>query len=492
MKITYSMPVANDITMSHISTRVLTENLINNDRMESHFSDSVMTIGYNVERDFKNISWETVNPVCYYTEKALIKIFLSQKYKEKFLSSIKGDYLLYSMCVGPIDYAILSYCLNNGIRIVLGGSEINMTSNDDIRKNLMTFGAKEKNLKNAIFVKGYVTQKTDLHSIIKKWKNVKLDKDDNIKNIVYAKNDYTRNDTFKSMRKIFNKINPHFLNNVIWPNDIIVFPLNSLCPWNKCRFCRYCEIDNIDLLGDTSEKEIINGIMDICHNLNCYNIFISDAYFSFTDKRIRILKKLNNNGVKFICQTGINSLKNEEYTKKMFEYFDIVCVGMETTTDFGLYALNKGYKWEDIKKAMNNIKKYYNGKSLISINHIIDTPCYDIEDIYLNYKRLIELKEEMKDLNINFTYSSKLLNISTPKIFKSFSDLKLIRKPKEGNLSGRFLLWEELNKTLDVSNFYNLDGLPFERIDKNGNLIDSDINIIEKEIFKKLMDGWKK
>jgi len=488
MKVTYSDSIGNGVNLSSISSRVLTENLMNNDKFDPIFSTAIMTIPVKVQRYLqKNLFPNTQIGKSKYLESSYMKFLrhlISQNYQSDFLNSIQGDYLLYNMF--GFDYNILTYVLNNGVRVVAGGCEVNMYSFDHIRDRLILYGTKKEALKNLLLIKGNVTPRTDLYTPIKNWKDCLIPNID-LKYILDAKEDYIRSDFFRKVKNIINSTDPEIFKYYIWP-EVLTICFNSKCIWGKCRFCRYCILEDINFIEELSADEIIEKLWALCKNLNCYYLFFADDYFWFSEKRIKVMDALMKRGVKFCCQSGILLLKNEEYTKKICKYFSFFAVGVEKATDFSLKMLNKGYKWKDVQKAFENIKKYATDYNSITVNLIIDAPIESIEDANLSYKRHLDIKEELEANDIKVIHTISILQIADQKMLNDFSSLGYIRKPQSNkSLSGKLRIAKELKKYIDFPDkWLRYEGVPYERIDKNGNLLDSDIEIVDEDILERL------
>lgn len=477
MKVSYSMSTGSDIKISHISTRVLTENLINNDKIDHSFVNSIIPMFIHTEEDMKHSKFTKIFG-------QHIRQLHKQKYNNDFIEGIKGDYFLYSMNSGVYDYPLISKILNSGFKVVLGGSEINLNSFENIQKNLILCGVKEKNIKNIIYVKGYITPYTDLHNIIQNWNNIEVD--GNSKHIFLAKKDYTKIGYFNNVRKIVSKLDNNIFENWIWPNDSISIILNGTCIWNKCRFCRH-RYFNSNFINEFTEEEIVDHIMKLSNQLQTKDVFIADSYFIFDDKNEKIIKTLFENGIRFIGQTGIQHLKNREFTKKISKYFHIICVGLETATDYSLKSLRKGFQWSDVEKAIKNISKYGNSNNIWSINTIIDVPSVSIHEVKLNYNRFLWIKKYIKNNSkTKFYFSFNGLSLADKYIWNNFYKFGGIRYPKENQFSGRYRLWYEIEKTQKVPMIFKMDGIPYERIDINKNLLKSDLDIIDNDVFNEL------
>jgi radical SAM superfamily enzyme YgiQ (UPF0313 family) len=100
-------------------------------------------------------------------------------------------------------------------------------------------------------------------------------------------------------------------------------------------------------------------------------------------------------------------------------------IGLESTSDFSLDHINKGYTYEDIKEAINNIIKYLDRRIFLEISVILDLPSRDREDIEINYRKIAEIKEGLISEGFKVGFHLNILSV--------FPNLELIY-PKDGLL----------------------------------------------------------
>jgi hypothetical protein len=491
MQVTYSDSIGNTVNLSTIAARVLTTNLLNEDKFDAHFSNAIITVPYKVVQYLKKtILNEPKIGKARYLESCYmkwLKHITSQNYTDTFMKTIKGDTLIYSMC--SFDYPLLSHCLNEGVRVVAGGCEVNMYEFDYVRKKFLLCGAKEKNLKNLILGKGTITPYTDIYSHIVKGKDFSIP-NNNLHEITFATQDYVRFDEFNRIKKILNNLDNDAFKKYVWP-DVIVVSFNSKCIWGKCRFCLYCVLDDMDFLGDLSEETIIEAMWETCQNTGINTIFFADDYFYFTKRRMRIMDELMKRGCVFFCQSGVRLLRDEEYVKKVCHYFESFSIGLEATVDFALEQMNKGFTWKDVEKTFEHLRKHCTSRNQVTINIIIDGPIDTRENANLNYQRLLDLKLSLEELNIRTIFTISVLQLANEEMFKRFEDLGYIRRPKEG-IAGKMRLLEELRGYVDIHyDWLEKDGVPYERVDKYGKILDSDFEIVDEDIWQKLVDQRK-
>lgn len=491
MQVTYSDSIGNTVHLSTLAARALTTNLLHEDRFDPHFSNAKITIPYKVMKYLKKTIYKDqdskIGKTKYLesTYMKWLKHITSQNYTDTFMNTLKGDTLIYSMC--SFDYPILTHCLNEGVQVVAGGCEVNMYDYDYVRQKFISCGTKEKNLKNLILGKGTITPYTDIYSHIKKGKDFSIP-NDNLQNLTFATEDYLRFDQFKSIKNILGHEDKDAFRKYVWP-DVVVISFNSKCVWGKCRFCLYCVLDDMDFLGDLSDETIIEALWETCENTGIYTLFFADDYFYFTKRRMRIMDELMRRGCVFFCQTGVRLIKNEEYVKKLCHYFESFSVGLESAVDFTLEQFNKGYTWKEVEVSFDNLLKHCTQRNQVTINIIIDGPVDTIENANLSYRRTLGLKKSLEERDIRTVFTISVLQLANEDMFKSFESLGYIRRPTDLSvLSGKQRLLEELKNYVEINyDWLEKDGVAYERIDKNGNVLDSDFEIVDEDIFSELV-----
>ena len=454
--------------------------------MDVHFSNAIFTSMYSAMPKVKeglNITGNVRMVEGYYGR--LLRSLFTKTREESFLKTIKGEYLIYSMCSSSFDYNVLTYALNNGVSIVAGGTEIILNDFEYVRNMFRKYGTKEKNLKNLMLIDGYITPHTKLKPYIEKWKDVVI-QDEKLEDIMFAKKDYTRFPEMMQIKNILSKADDFAFKLFIWPECVGVI-FNSKCYWGKCKFCTYCMMPNYNFIKNLTAQEVIDAIMGICEENNIYVAAIQDDYFMLDEKTTKIVDGLRANGVKLIGQTGIHLLKNEKYARKFLDSFYIFSVGLEWTTDEVLKKVNKGYEWKDILIAYDNIKKYYND-NIITNNIIVDLPIGKAEDATLHYQRLVELKKDMENNNILWSYTISMLTLYFKQNFDILKATGNITEPVDGKLSGRIGMLKELEKHMEIPSFIYNDGIPYTRIDDNGNILESDIHLVDPKLFEETIN----
>jgi len=502
IKADYIIDPSNDIRILSAANRIVSSNLIKNDKLDIYFNiiniynffDSIKEYT-KMRKEIKKL--DPTNRIIE-SERTWAKYaFLRTSnitFKRNILKYIKNDLVLFTSNSGEVDLEAISFLLQNNIRVVVGGSSLTIMSFEEFRNILRMHGCTENHLKNIILVSGYVTNKTDIHKIIEDWKDVML-------------GDWHVVDFFESTFSYFSSYQPQIKelcikNNIDYAEQHLDHWTNyggaclffkSGCWYNKCSFCSYSKYDSRMNIysSDKPPVYIAFKILELLNFKKIKNIFITDDYFVFNNKNKIILKILKDNRVKSSTFTGIKLLTNDKYAANIAKYFDGIKIGMESVNDFTLKRINKGYNKTEILKAMDNIKKYFHKNTHIGVNIIIDLVALSEEEVLKNYTILMDIKRDMIDNGFKyFFYSFHFLNIPHSHTHKMI-DGDLIRiNNDEQSITGKYFIREILKK----GNIYVPREIwetlkqDYKRFDINGNEMKPDIDIISIEDMPFLFD----
>ena len=485
MKVTFSVSPSSDWGFS-LASRVLTENLLRDNRFDVHFSDAIFkasNLALNKTSDHaeklfnENKRLTLFNFLCF----PFIRIFFSTiSYKEEFLKSIKGNYLFYSGSLVAFDLALIYYVLQNGIKVIFGGNLVFNYSIQELRRMLTVMGATEEHQKNIIFVNGFVDLTTDLYKILKEWKDTSITKND-FSTFWNCERDYIQDLVSMPGREYRT-----FLTKRRYSDFQATYIFDSHCWWNKCKFCTYNKFPNINTIKNSNPNIIVNSILNTLSRHRSNSIFIADSCFLFNDKTEFILKKLVENHVEIFIYSRINSLLDKNYLEKLNKYISFIKIGMESTDDFALNYIDKGYGKAEIIKAFDKIEKYLRKDIFLSINMIADLPYQSKGDFLQNIDFICKLKEHMieKGFKIRFAFSS--LNI-VPFLKSKMIDEKFFKVTTldDEYVAGRSMVWKYLEKLGFDSKISALYTLPYKRYDKDGKILLPDSELIpeDKENF---------
>jgi hypothetical protein len=260
----------------------------------------------------------------------------------------------------------------------------------------------------------------------------------------------------------------------------------NICWYNRCKFCKgggkLNFINNVDV--SLLYENISTNLREWQTNL----LVINDNYLLFNDKNKELFKRLRQDGIIIAIITGILKINTQQYLEDINEYADEVGVGLESTTDFTLDYINKGYKWKDIQDTMKMLNKHLDRDKRIMWFYIIDLISKDQKDIIQKYENLLKIKNKLASYGFErVDFSSNLLQL--------FPDVGLIKntnhlKMKSESISSVSGMWYFYNY---LKNNFNMDikvspkiMIPYERYDIEGNLLKSDFEYIDTDSMEQL------
>lgn len=495
MKVDYIVNPTNDIRILTNANRILSSNLMENDKLDVNFNSINISNFFNSMKEVKKMedilekTDEKMSALKKWVGKYSFREISCIEFKKVILDHIKNDIILYSASAGQEDLDVISLLLKNGNRVVVGGSGVSTFSISFIRRLLESvYNCSKKLLNNVIFVEGLVNSETDIHEIIINWKDIRLESRDCFWGTKshYSKYLHIIEALCKSNGLPFNN------KNNIWSMfGAVCVPFKSGCWWRKCNFCIYPSIkDGINYLKNLEPEYIADRIIDITKILNTKNIYITNDYFVFNKKTKKILQILKDNNIKPCVYTGIKLLTNDKYASNMAEYFGGIKMGLESVNDFTLKTINKGYTKKDILIAFNNIKKYFKKDAYINPNVILDLVSLGENEVLDDFSLLRDIKIDMKENGFDhFFYNFNILCI-IKRIKDRILDGKLMveNNDKYKSTTGKFLLrelFEKGNIHIPKESWatYKQD---YKRFGIDGKEMRSDIDIMKIEDMKYL------
>lgn len=428
------------------SSRILTSNIENDSNLRFFYSNSILNTNIKFKNDIKDDYLKRRNQ---YVFNAFV--MNNKELRKMIVDSLKTEIVLLSSFSIDVLH-IVKDLLNNNKKVVLGGSFCFVYSHNVIRKTLYQMGS--KNLDNLIVVKGYVDKTTDLYRIIKNWKDCEI-KNNKIWTIYECQDDYLLN-YVKILKSL--GINPG-----------LNFSLNQSCPYQKCRYCNHKYLPDIKFFKDNNI--VVNHIKNMVEKYKAKNLFITDSYCIFNDDVKYIMEKIKNNNISIF--TGIHQLQNKSTILNINKYISKIFVGMESTINFTLSYIRKGYDFDDIQKAIENIFQYMSRDVEIYFNVIMDLPMYDLSQAVLNFERLKRIKENFTREGFSeFHLNPHGLTIDHTSDMIDCRFLKIDENPKNGE---KYMI----NNIDDYPFLPNDIDIGFTRYDYRGNHIPSDFNLID-------------
>ena len=408
MKITYSISPMQIINRYPIASRILSSNLIRDTRFDVTFSKAVMLTNSTIKKRSNELMTDDIISDLQPTLQIFLRnimakaspFFISTAIKEftdKIVNLCPDDIVLVT-CFSPYDIYFVKMLLDAGKKVVLGGSLVFLgpDSQYTIRCSLVSHGVHPHMVRdNLIIVKGYVDLYTNLYKIVTEWKDVDIP-EPNVPSMWDCNFDYLHSELFQIFTKDWNQV---------------CFSFNDKCWWNKCKFCNYSKLSQLDYIDRVDDDKIIEHINRQLELYRGDEIKFIDNYFTFNDRTKYILDNIN--AKRIGIYTGIPFLKSPEFIDNLNRYkISMIHVGLESTSDFTLHKIMKGYKFKDVVEASNNIIKNIDRNIIVSMMLIMDLPAKSIDDVFLNYDRLTNLKDMMVNSGVRFDYSAGLLQIS--------------------------------------------------------------------------------
>jgi radical SAM superfamily enzyme YgiQ (UPF0313 family) len=485
MKVELVITPTNEPRVFSNVSRILTSNLLANDKLDVIFNSSTIKSFFEVDK--KSVRLENELSYNYRKYKLIKKGWMSHFYtaessrifKKKYMDSFKYNTILYSAgSNGLFDTDIIATLLKNGFRVVVGGQYVHLFKINTLMYYLRDiFSVPKKYLKNIIFVRGFLDKTTDLYKIVKDWKNIEIENFD-IKSIWECEDDYIP-DVLKQMGKMdFVKIKDPNLWQYYGAMSVL---FRSGCFWKKCAFCTYSRIRKSNLIKNINPEYIAECIVNTAKKYNTNSLYVGDDYFTFNKNIIRILEILKENNILVSVFSGIRLLVNEKYASNIGKYCKNVRLGIENVNDFTLKRINKGYTYKDVLKAFENMKKYFPKELYIRPNFIMDLPFKNKEQIIRNYKRLKDIKIDMANNGfLNFSYKSNFLTIPKSNRDKLVDGKYIVESDKSKYKNGNYLIKRILKESgFDYSDLlWGSYKINYKRFDENGKELDSDINFL--------------
>ncbi len=486
-----------------MATRIMTENLLRNENLRVEFSDiPVRTFTSNVHKKIYDsifpgaVSKFSPNIETFMGQKYMVNIlfyvFMAHGYFDEYVREDFDQEYVIITCINFYDLIIVKRLLENNRRVLLGGPLINIgLSPTFIRQFLARMGVDRETLSNnLIMVTGNIDLTTDLHGLMKDWKDTTI-----------SFNDYTT----------IHECERDFLQDFY--DDSLEIPVhlgfNNSCWYGKCKFCTYKKLPRMDLLANCEETRIAGYIRNVMKRFKSSHIRFIDSYYRTGTAAVHnILSNVNHYDI--TIYTGIILLKNKEYMNFINRYVNCLLIGLETTSDFSLKSINKGYTYRDIELAVENIIKYLDRKIFLEISVILDLPYRDAEDVRTNYEKILVLKQKLEEAGFPVAVHMNILNIfpnmellndrkgllrtDGSKDDMKFSSGKnyLIHLAKGAGMERPGLLpshtiMNDTHGARDIQYGYIGEDVPIVRHDVKGNVLPSDLNLMDESTMKEIL-----
>jgi hypothetical protein len=495
LKVTYCASPVLSIREFNMANRILTENLLRNDKLDVGFDYSILDCYLKHDREAFASGSSIDHPYRFSPslwKEALRMYFASSKYSKIFGDNMKTDIILMSCQASWFDYPFIAELLKKGYRLVLGGTNFTMGRTPEwVKDKLLKLGVNQKHLNNFIIVEGIVDLSTDLHKIIKDWKHTKII-ENNFPTVWECEWDY-----LYGIKKIITSSVGMNMRSESVANDFnnVTFLLNNYCWWGKCAFCGFHLQNKMPFEHGVEAEMIAQNIINTTRRLDTNRIYFSNDYFSFTRKVKKILEIINKHDeYRINCYTGILALKNKEYLHNINKYrLKYLKVGLEAGTDFALSKLNKGYDVSDVDETIRNMGSILDKDVEVTFHSITDSPQRNEDEIKKNYNNLIRWRDYLRKCGIrtNVVATSYAI-LSEINEERCIDNIYIKPCSEEECESGRVKFLKTMRKTFgeDIIDRRGEDQLvPFNRISTDGKVLHTDFEVLPEETLIKLYGG---
>ena len=486
-----------------MATRIMTENLLRNENFEVQFSRiPVMTYGSNKDTVLYDAIMEKAtsrfspNVISFLKQKYMVYnvfyVFMARGYYDASIEeAFEAEHIIFT-CINFCDLLIARNLLENGKKVVLGGPLVNIgLSPSFFREFLFHMGVEKSKLQdNLIIISGNVDLTTDLYRIIKNWKDGQI-----------TGNDYS---TVYECRRDF--LTPHYAGKSAIP---VHLGFNNWCWYGKCKFCTYKELPRMDFLENLEAQNAANAIHETMKGFNSKHIRFIDSYYRPHSPAVQgILKEISQYHITIF--TGITLLKDKQYIEFINKYVNCLLIGLESTSDFTLQHVAKGYRCRDIELAVENMIQYLDRDIFLEISLILDLPHRDADDVRENYRRIAALKDRLDGAGFRVAVHMNILSVF-PNLELLYTQDAMLKRSFDPNdmasSTGKNYLIHVLEQSgmdrpsqlpsstvmLDENNAYGLrygyisSNVPVMRHDIKGRRLLSDLEIMEEDVMNKIL-----
>ncbi len=486
-----------------MATRIMTENLLRNKNFEVQFSRiPVMTYASNRDTVLydeimeKAASRFSSNVISFLKQKYMVYnvfyVFMARGYYDAFIEeAFDAEHIIFT-CINFCDLLIARNLLESGKKVILGGPLVNIgLSPDFFREFLFHMGVEKSRLMdNLIVISGNVDLTTDLYRIIKNWKDGQI-----------TGNDYR---TVYECRRDF--LTPHYQGKSAIP---VHLGFNNWCWYGKCKFCTYKELPRMDFLKDLEIQDAVHGIHETMKGFNSEHIRFIDSYYRPHSPAVQeILKEISQYHITIF--TGITLLKDKQYIEFVNRYVDCLLIGLESTSDFTLEHVAKGYRYRDIERAVENMIEHLDRRIFLEISVILDLPYRNAEDVRENYRRIAALKDRLDGAGFRVAVHMNILSVF-PNLELLYTENALLERSFDEkdmpSSTGKNYLIHVLKESgmkqpsqlpsstvmVDENNAYGLrygyisSNVPVMRHDMNGKVLLSDLELMEEDVMKRIL-----
>ena len=376
-------------------------------------------------------------------------------------------------CTTIYDFYTIRKFLNEGRIVIAGGPIITVFGAPRVRDVLSSIGTE---LEKLILVLRYVDLDTDLYEILRNKKDVDI-----------------QTNNFKTFFECDKNYHERCYEGL---SSIVFFGFDLFCRHGECKFCTYKYASKACFINNITPQEVASNIHKTMESHGSNLIQLVDTYFEYKKKNIDILKLITKYHVTTF--SGILSLQSVNYINLVNKYVNRIKIGLESVSDYSLTHTNKGYDYDKIEVAFDNMIKYLSKDVTITVNLIIDMPAKNSEDVVTNYTRALEFKRKLKANGFDTKWSPYPLSL--------FVNQKLIDGKLYGIKEGPMETLTGMSYILHLFRENGLDGLslvkdsfcdwrkigvmdfyaPIVRYDENGKVLKTDTQIVDTDLMNEL------
>jgi hypothetical protein len=503
VKITYIYPPLFN-SFYPIATRMITENLLRDDRLEVAFSDIPVT---TYQSGVHKRLYESLMGNGKEHFPANVRRFLRQKYFVNNLFYVFMSHGYYNdhvrpdvesrhvmvTCINFSDLIMVKHLLEKGKKVMMGGPLINISlSSSFIRDLLERMGTPKSSLQNdLVVVSGNIDLSTDLFRILREWKDRAITR--NAYGTLYeCERDYLQDLYENGSAKA------------------VHFGFNNRCWYGKCRFCTYRGLPTMNFLEDLDGEPVARHIRRLMERFESKELRFIDSYFHADNPRTRaILDQVRDYTV--TVYSGIMLLKNVNYIQFINRYVKCLLIGLESASDFTLSHIDKGYLRTDIDTAVDRMIQHLDREVFLEISIILDLPARDREDVADNYEYIARMKERLEGegfrVGIHMNILSLMPNMEmlfgSGSLFEASENVKDLEQSSTKNFmvgwlkavgmenpsllpTRSVLLDRESPKGLEYG--YISADVPLLRRDVNGNVLPSDLLLMDEKVMERILE----
>jgi radical SAM superfamily enzyme YgiQ (UPF0313 family) len=418
-------------------------------------------------------------------------VFMTRGYYDRYITEEITNETVMVTCINFGDLLMVKYFLEKGNKVILGGPLVNIQlSARFIRNFLFKMGIHGELQEKLIVVSGDIDLYTDLNPFLSAWKDGAITRND-YTSIYECKEDF--------LEKLFNRS----------PSTAIHVGFSNKCWYGKCKFCTYKGLPEMDFLDGVDREKVIGYFQTIKDKFGAKELRFIDPYFAAkSEDALYILEQIKNSSLTVFA--GILLLKSRKYIEFLNPYVNTLLIGLESASDFSLESIQKGYRWADIEKAVDSMIKYLDKRIFLEISTILDLPARDRNDVKTNYRRILEIKERFEAagfrVGVHMNILSSFPNLDV--LNGGAGSLRLSGRPEEMEIStGKNYLIHLLKKAgMDAPlllpsgelikdpdnpsglNYgYLCSDVPVLRYDVHGELLPSDLLLMEEEVMKGIL-----